>query len=159
MPYQVTTLAWDMRLCLCQRWISSERHRWWFQKQLIYLRKHFLPCDHWDDRVHFLWQDRCSEKLYLQRLIAEISRVGSKFRLACCALVSFEKIVHSVMTGHGSRTVVDEITMTCVSGPCRSNRILASAYAVFYALSAGGSAFWDNYQNEKVLRQSLKNIC
>ena len=141
----LSTLGWDSRLCLYQRWISSETHRWWFQKQLIYLRKHSLSCDHRGDRVDFLWQDRCSEKVYLQRLIAEIRRIGSSFRLASSAVVCFEKIVDSVMTGHGQWTVVDKTAMTWVSGPSRSTVILSLAYAVFHALSAGGSAFLGNY--------------
>ena len=151
----MTTLASDSRLCLCHRWLSLEMPGWWFQKQLIYLRKHSLSCDHLGDRVDILWQDQCSEKFYLQRFSAEIRRIRSRFRLASCALVYFEKIVDSVMTGHGQWTVVDQTATTWVSGSSCSTVILSPAYAVFHTLSAVGSAFLGNCQNKKVLSQSL----
>ena len=53
------------------------------------------------------------------------------------------------MIGHGQWTVVDKTAMTWVSGPRCTSGILASAYAVFHALSAGGSPFMGNYQNKK----------
>jgi hypothetical protein len=60
------------------------------------------------------------------------------------------------MIGHGQWTGVDKNVKTWVSGPSRNTVVLSLAYAVFHALHAGGSTFLGNYQNKKVLRQSLK---
>jgi hypothetical protein len=144
MPYQGSLYVIETRDCHFQWWISSEVHDKRFPIQLIYVET--LHPD-WRSRWSgdFRCPDRRRETVYLQRLIAEIRRIRSRLRLASCTLVCFEKFVESLMTGHGQWTVVDENAKTWVSGPSRSTVIHSPSYAVFHALSAGGSAFLGHY--------------
>ena len=150
MPYQVSILDWDSRLCLCYCWISSETHDEWFWNRLIYLKAH---TPYW---------------LTIKMIGSIVYDTGDAQRRSMCSvrlLRSDEsdrgldlpperqhvsnKIVKSLMTIQSQRIVFDKTAKTWVSESCRSNDIFLLAYAVFHALCAGSSAFLDNYPNKK----------
>ena len=121
-------------------------------------KKHSMSTDHRGDRDDFSWRDMWSWTLYLHRLSADIRSIRSRFTLASCTLVCFEK---NRWIPYDRSSSVNRRRQNCEDlseRPSRSTVILSSAYAVFHALSTGGSSFLGNYQNKKVLRQSLKNI-